>query len=108
MSVNVGHLFKKRTVKDTAGNIIDMLDETNGGWIIRKRQIVNPERFAEIQKVEEDRRLAAQAVAHAVTVNAPEREATSGRIDTIEKKVDEMEGYIKTILKLLQNERDNK
>lgn len=68
MTVNVSsHLARKRIVKDMRGNIIDMMDENDGGYIIRNRQIVNQEKYNEIQKKNADRREAAQAMAKAIT-----------------------------------------
>ena len=67
MSVNVaGHLAKRKVVKDLRGQIIDLIDENNGGWIIKGRQIVNQARWDELQKIEADRREAAKAASMAV------------------------------------------
>ena len=41
MSVNIGHLYKKRTVRRLSGNIIDMVDESNGGVNISRGNVVN-------------------------------------------------------------------
>lgn len=68
MTINTNtYRFKKRTVRDSAGNIIDLLDEANGGYIIKNRQVVNQERYQEMMKVEQDRKEAAMAQALART-----------------------------------------
>lgn len=46
-----------------------MLDESNGGWIVKDGVIVNPQRFNELVAQEEDRRKAAQAVANQAEVS---------------------------------------
>lgn len=68
MTVNVAaHLARKKIVRDMRGNVIDMLDENDGGYIIRNRQVVNQEKYQEMLKKEADRKEAAQAMAKAVT-----------------------------------------
>ena len=111
MTVKVGDLFRKRVVRNLKGQIIDMYDEANGGAIISKGRIVNPERYEELQKIEEDKKMAALAEtagpAPSVTP-APieERNAQPGRLDVLEKKFDGMESNINKILDLLQNKND--
>jgi len=81
-------MSRKAVIKDMHDQIINLIDETNGGYIIRNRQIVNPERYAEIQKVAEDKKLAAQAHLHTkVAVDAPDRNTPPNQV----KKVDELE-----------------
>lgn len=100
----------KRIVRNTAGQIIDWVDETNGGWIIRKGQIVNEEKYNEFKKIEEDKRLAAQAIAYQkVDDNVPDRTVTgteaiqqNTRIDDLEKKITEQDNKLDAILKALQ------
>jgi hypothetical protein len=49
-NINVsGRMARKSVVKDMNGNIINLIDETDGGWIIRNRQVVNPEKFEKMQ-----------------------------------------------------------
>lgn len=68
MTVNIAsRMARKRVVKDMRGNIIDLIDENDGGYIIRNRQIVNQEKYQEILKKEADKREAAQAMAKAIT-----------------------------------------
>lgn len=103
MSVQVGHLARKRTVKDMAGNIIDMMDEVNGGYIVKGRQIVNPERWAELQAIEEDKKLAAKAVTmQKVDEKAPDRTVIPGKVEELEKKVTAMDDKLNAILEALK------
>lgn len=70
MSVNVaGHMARKSVTKDMRGNIINMIDEKDGGWIVRDRQIVNIEKWNELVKQEEDRKKAALAATEAIAVS---------------------------------------
>lgn len=75
MSIQVApRMARKAIVKDLSGQVIDMIDEVNGGYIIKNRVIVNKERWAELQKIEEDKRLAAVASTMAITnPSAPDR-----------------------------------
>lgn len=105
MTVQVGHLFRKKTVRALNGQIIDMTDEANGGVIISKGNIVNHERFEEIRREEEDKKKAAIAVTQqaAAPANVVEERLTAPtRIQEVEKKVQDMEGNINKILELLQ------
>jgi hypothetical protein len=103
MSVNVGHLARKRVVKDLAGNIIDMMDETNGGYIVKGRQIVNQERWEELQAIEEDKKLAAKAISmQKVDTNAPDRTIVPGKVEELEKKVTAMDDKLNAILEALK------
>lgn len=103
MSVQVGHLARKRVVKDLAGNIIDMMDEVNGGYIVKGRQVVNPERWAELQAIEEDRKLAAKAVSmQKVDDKAPDRTVIPGKVEELEKKVVAMDDKLTAILEALK------
>jgi len=103
MSVQVGHLARKRVVKDLAGNIIDMMDEVNGGYIVKGRQVVNPERWAELQAIEEDRKLAAKAVSmQKIDDNAPDRTVVPGKVEELEKKVTAMDDKLNAILEALK------
>lgn len=104
MSIAVSdHLYKKKVVKDMSGNIIDLYDETDGGWIIRKRQVVNPEKFAELQKKEADRIEAAKAQAYAIqNPQASEaRNAPAGKMQELETRIDGMDDKLDAILKAL-------
>jgi len=106
-NINIsGHMARKSVVKDTGGNIINLLDETNGGYIIRNRQIVNPERYAELQKLEEDRKIAAQAILHQVESpnaemrNMPANQAQEkvGKLEELEKRLDGQDSKLDAIL----------
>lgn len=95
-NINVhGHLYKKRIVRNTAGQIIDWQDEANGGWIIRKGQIVNQERYDEWKKQEEDKKIAAQAILNQkVDPNAPDRTVTAKEAVEQQNKQQELEQRI--------------
>lgn len=103
-TINVGHLFRKRTVRKLNGQIIDMSDEANGGAIISRGNIVNPERYEEILRKEEDKRKAAEAKLHAIEPKPEvleQRAAQPGRIDNLEKKVADQDKKLDAILDLL-------
>lgn len=92
--IRVGQLYRKRIVRNTRGDIIDMSDEADGGVIISKGRVVNQEKWDEIQRKEHDKREAAKAAAFAVNnPNAPvaERNAAPGKVDALEKKVQNLE-----------------
>lgn len=104
MGVQVGHLYRKRTVRRLDGTIRDMTDETNGGTIIANGMIVNQEVFDEIQRKEEDKRTAATI---AVQTSAPEHIAEQrvlppNKIQELEKKQEETDKKLDLILELLQ------
>lgn len=98
-------MAKKKIVKNTSGQIIDWFDETNGGWIIKKGEVVNVEKFNEFKKIEEDKRLAAQAIAfQKVDDNAPDRTQTPAqvaKVEELEKKVNDMDSKLDAILKAI-------
>lgn len=74
------------------GQIIDWFDETDGGWIIQKGQIVNPDKFNEFKQKEEDRKIAAQAIAfQKVDDNVPDRTVTATEAVKNSTKLEELE-----------------
>lgn len=103
MAINVGHLFRKRTVRKLDGSIYELSDEADGGVIISKGRVVNQEKINELAKKEEDRRVAGQAEANQTVapVNV-DRTIAPSKVDALEKKVEGMETNIKAILELLQ------
>lgn len=103
--IQIGHLYRKRTVRGLSGNIIDMRDEANGGVIISKGQVVNQERLNELAKIEEDKRKAATAFAEEVAAPAAiveERVAAPTKLENMEKRIDNIEGNLNKILEILQ------
>lgn len=96
MTINVSsHMARKSVTKDLAGNIINLIDETDGGWIIRNRQVVNPEKFQALVQKEKDRQEAAQAVTHQITdPNAPDRTAPPSKVTELENKIAELEAKL--------------
>lgn len=105
MSVNVGHLYRKRTVRNLAGQVIDMLDETDGsGVIISKGRVVNEDKVIEINKKEEDRKLAATAFVN--PVDAPEevreqRTVAPSKMQEMEAKIEAQDKKLDAILQAL-------
>lgn len=113
MSINVsGHMARKSVVKDLAGNIINLIDETDGGYIVRNRQVVNQDKWQALLKKEQEKKEAALAVTKAVsappevveartkapgTANTPDKMAEME--SRLEKKIDEK---FDAILKALQ------
>ena len=74
-------------MKDMSGNIINLLDETDGGYIIRNRQVVNQEKYDAIVKKEQDRQEAAKAVTMQVSSpHAEERNAVPGKQQDMQKE----------------------
>jgi hypothetical protein len=103
MSVQVGNLHLKSIVRDLNGQIINLRDDSNGGWIIRNRQIVNPERWEELQKIERDKQEAAKAITlQKVEKNAPDRNTAPSKVDALEKRVEGMESKLDLILAALK------
>jgi hypothetical protein len=104
MGVVVGTLFRKRTVRNLSGQVVDMRDDADGGIIISKGQVVNQEKINEIAAKEKDRQTA--AVASTVQVDAPdhvaeERVTAPTKIQEIEKKIAEQDTKLDAILALL-------
>lgn len=110
--VQIGNLYRRRTMKKLNGDIIDLVDEADGGWIIRKGQVVNQEKFQQLLQKEEDRRKAAQAITHQVSVPdavAAQRAGTPGqtkqepdRVSNLEQRVNDMDGKLDAILQALK------
>lgn len=98
-------MARKSVVKDLSGNIITMLDETDGGYIVRNRNIVNQEKWQEYLKKEEDKKIAAQAILHQkVDANAPDRTINptqNAKVEALEKKVEDMDSKLDAILKAI-------
>lgn len=110
MNVNVaGHLYKRKIVKDLAGNIIDLFDEADGGWIIKSRQVVNKEKWEQIKKIEQDKIEAAKTSAQAMAnpesfqnPEAPDRNFQPTKMEDLEKKVAGLEDKLDLIIKALE------
>jgi len=111
MSIQVAdHLMRKSTMRDINGNIINLIDEANGGYIIRNRQVVNQERWDEMLKIEQDKREAALAVTKAIeSPNAPLRNGTAqeaqkqiSKVNELEERLNKQDEKLDAILKALQ------
>lgn len=95
-------LSKKRIMRNISGEIIELLDEANGGYIIRNKQVVNPERWAELQKIEHDKQMAAKAITEQVSSpNAELRKSNPSKVDDLEKRVDGLDKKLDKILSAL-------
>jgi dihydroorotate dehydrogenase len=98
MSVIVGQLHKKKIVRNMSGEIVDLLDETDGGWIIKNKQVVNQEKYDELVRKEEDRKEAAKAITKQVSnPNAPDRNIVPGKQDEMQKEIDELKAMVKKL-----------
>lgn len=75
--IQVGHLYRKRVVRNLRGEIIDWTDETDGGRIISKGQVLNQSKIDDEAKKEEDRREAAMAPTRQVESNKYRRKSRS-------------------------------
>lgn len=103
--INIGHLYKKRTVRGLSGNIIDMVDETNGGVIISKGRVVNQERINELAKIEQDKKNAATAFvtpSEAPSNVVEQRVTTPSKMDELEKRIDSQDAKLDAILAALK------
>lgn len=103
MTVNVGHLYRKRTVRNMNGQIVDMSDDTKGGVIIRKGQVVNQEAVDELARIEKDKQSAAQAAtAQVASPHVEERVTQPTKVQELEKKMENMESKLDAILNALK------
>lgn len=103
-NINVhGHMARKSVTRDLQGNIINWIDESDGGWIIRNRQVVNQRKLDEYAQREKDRREAAKAVAEQrVDHSAPDRTAAPSKVDALEKRMDATDAKLDAILAALK------
>lgn len=103
MPVSVGQLFRKRTVRNLDGGIIDMVDQANGGVIISKGRIVNQEAVDELARKEKDRQEAATAITKPAesAINVEVRNVAPSKIDTLEKRIDAQDAKLDAILAAL-------
>lgn len=90
-------MARKKIVKDLKGGIIDMIDETDGGYIIRGRQVVNQEKWEEYLKKEADKKEAAQAMAKAIHVPPEVAEARAGNTSAMKEIKEEMAEFKKEV-----------
>jgi hypothetical protein len=102
--VTVGHLFRKRTVRNLRGQIIDMSDESDGGVIISKGRVVNQEKIDEIAKKELDRKTAATEATqvHVHEQVAEQRTVAPTKMQELEKRIDSQDAKLDAILAALK------
>lgn len=99
MSTQVGQLHRKSIVKDMRGNIITLLDEADGGFIIRNRQVVNQEKWKEYCRVQQDRIDSAKAIAEPkIRTDYPETKEGIKQED----KVSKLEGELAEMKEMLK------
>ena len=123
-NINIaGRMAKKVVTKNTAGQIINLLDETNGGWIIRGGRVVNEEAYNKLVQKENDRKESAKAIVNQVEapkevqdmragkvplpkvdVEQVKTEAvpTKSKVDMLEDKVNDMDNKLDKILNALK------
>lgn len=92
-NINIApRMARKSIVKDLRGNIIDLIDEERGGYIIRRGQIVNHERYNEMVQKEIDRKKSIEAQLNPVSnPNTPDRTVTAKEAIKQQSKVEELE-----------------
>jgi hypothetical protein len=103
MTVNVGHLFRKRVVRRLNGEIIDWTDETDGGSIISKGRIVNQEKIDQEAKKEQDRLTAASAITQQTEQPhlAEERTQAPSKMQELEQRIEAQDAKLDKILEAL-------
>ena len=126
-NINVsGHMSKKTIVRNLAGNIIDLRDEANGGWIIRGGRVVNENAFEALVQKQNDVKEASRAVLNQVTVSKEIEDQRAGiatppkpetnpvvptvaptvaptdRVAVLETKVQDMDSKLDAILNALK------
>jgi uncharacterized coiled-coil protein SlyX len=105
MTVQIGHLYKKRTIRNLDGSIRLLQDDTMGGTIIRDGQVVNQEAVDILAEKQKDRETAAT---EATQIGVPqaiieERTVAPSKMQELEKKVAEQDTKLDAILALLKN-----
>lgn len=88
-------------MRDLQGNIINWIDETDGGWIIRNRQVVNQDKIDLEAAKEKDRQEAAKAQTMPVENHVPDRVEQPSKIVELETKVNDIGTKLDAILKAL-------
>lgn len=104
-NVTVGHLYKKRTIRNLDGSIRLLQDDTMGGTIIRDGQVINQQAVDILAEKEKDRQMAAT---EATQVGAPqaiieERTVAPTKMQEMEKKIAEQDVKLDAILGLLKD-----
>lgn len=103
--VQVGHLYKKRTIRNLDGSIRLLQDDTRGGVIIQDGVVINQAVVDEMAEKERDRQMAAT---EATQVGVPqavieERTVAPTKMQLLEKKVEDQDKKLDAILELLKN-----
>lgn len=105
------HLYRRSIMRDFNGNIISMLDEADGGWIVKNRNVVNNEKWQRYLQIEQDKRDAASAVLLPLkereadeAIIPPEIARPDTKISDLEKRVDTMDSKLDAILQAIKKE----
>jgi len=99
--VKIGQLYRKSTLRDLAGNIINLRDEADGGWIIQNRAIVNQEKYDELKRLEADKLEAARAESigtQAPTQAIEERTGNPSKLKELEERLNSQDAKLDAIL----------
>lgn len=91
-------------MRSLSGNIIDMVDESNGGVIISRGHVVNQERVDELAQLEKDRQTAAQAALQPASVPqelSEQRVAAPTKLQEMEKRIEAQDAKLDAILAAL-------
>lgn len=104
MTVNIGTLYRKRTVRRLDGSVRDMIDEANGGVIIANGRVVNEEVVKEINAKEADRKNSATEATqvHIAPEVAEQRTAAPSKMQELEKRIDSQDAKLDAILAALK------
>jgi hypothetical protein len=124
-NINIaGRMAKKSVTRNTKGQIINLLDESKGGWIIRNGQVVNEGAYKDLLRKQEDKKEAAKARLNEISVPKEVEDMRAGtapipkvnieqvklestptspsKIDVLETKVNNMENKLDAILNALK------
>jgi hypothetical protein len=102
--VEIGHLFKKRIIRNLDGSIRLLQDDTMGGTIIRDGQVVNQEAIDIMAEKEKDRATAATEATQVVVPQAviEERQVAPTKMQEMENRIEAQDDKLDAILALLK------
>lgn len=117
-------MAKKAVTRNMNGQIINLIDETNGGWIIRNGTVINEDVYNDLLQKEKDKKEAAKAVLNQISapkdveamragqaplpkvdieqVKLDAIKPASNKLDELESKVNSMENKLDAILNALK------
>lgn len=102
--VEIGHLYKKRLIRNLDGSIRLLQDDTMGGMIIRDGQVVNQQAVDIMAEKQKDRETAATEATQVVVPQAvvEERQVAPTKMQEMEKRIETQDEKLDAILKLLK------